>query len=105
MFDQLADIRHAMGYNTGTDRDSGVASLGRILLSQLNNSRLTVTLENYSRLRRRQRRRRRTELEHHDTKAQADRTELSLIADSERGPDSWDSQIIQYLERSCTWYC
>lgn len=52
MLDQLADIRHAMGYDTGTDRDSGVASLGRILLSQLNNSRLTVTLGNYSRLRR-----------------------------------------------------
>lgn len=47
MFDQLADIiRHAMGYNEGTDRDSGVASLGRILLSQFSNSSSTVALGN-----------------------------------------------------------
>lgn len=51
VFDQLADIRgHAMGYDTGTDRDSGVASSLRVLLSQFNNSRRNGLFQEIQRL-------------------------------------------------------
>lgn len=38
MLDELFHIRHAMGYDAGTDWDTEVASLPRVLQSQFNSS-------------------------------------------------------------------